>query len=106
MKAGDAASGEESRDVIRTRARVKRRWRARRKRPRKAVAAVPWQESRGSWSHEDRDEGQLVEDSCWSQYRGLAAMHEKHSAARARSTEQRADLSRRRGGKADREAVS
>ena len=65
--------------------------------------------ARGSWSHEDRDEEQLVEDSRWCQYRGLAAMQKKYSAARAAaarawSTKQRPDRSWRR--KADREAVS
>ena len=75
---------------------MKRRWRARRKRRWKAVAAVPWRVARRSWSHEDRDEEQLVEDSRWCQYRGLAATQEKHSAARAWSTEKRPDRSRRR----------
>ena len=73
---------------------MKRRWRARRKRRPKAVAAVPWRVARGSWSHEDRDEEQLVEDSRWCQYRGLTVMQEKHSTARAWSTKQRPDRSR------------
>ena len=64
-----------------------------------------WRVARGMWSHEDRDEEQLVEDRRWCQYRGLAAMQKKHSAARAWSTEQRRDRRRRRG-EADREAVS
>ena len=95
VKAGDAvvcsATGTESRDVktLRTRARRKRR--------RNAVAAVPWRVARGSWSHEDRHEEQLVEDSRWCQCRGLAAMQEKHSAARAWSTKPRPNRSRRRG---------
>ena len=95
MKAGDAVvcsvSGSEFRDVetLRTRARRKRR--------QKAGAALPWRVARGSWSHEDRDKEQLVEDSRWCQYRGFAAMQEKHFAARAWSTKQRPDRSRRRG---------
>ena len=44
----------------------------------------------GSWQE------QLVEDSRWCQYRGPAAMQEKHSAAHASSTKQRPDRSRRR----------
>ena len=59
VKAGDTASGNESRDVktLRTGARVKRHRKARRKRRRKAVAAVPWRVARG-------------EDRRWCQYRG------------------------------------
>ena len=64
-----------------------------------------WRVARGLWSPEDRDEDQLVEDRRWCQYRGLAAMQKKHSAARAWSTEQRPDRRRQRG-EADREAVS
>ena len=98
VKAGDAvecsASGTESRDVKTF------RMRARRKRRRKAVAAVPWRVGRGSWSHEDRHE----EQSRWCEYRGLAAMQEKHSAARAWSTKQGPDRSRRRGHMSYREA--
>ena len=58
---------------------------------------VPRRVARGSWSHEDRDEEQLAEDRRWCQCRGLAAMQKKHSAARAWSTEQRPDRSRRLG---------
>ena len=95
VKAGDAvvcsASETDSRDVktLRATARVKRRQRA--------VAAVPWRVARGSWSREDRDEEQLVEDSRWCQHRGLSGRQKKHSATRAWSTKQRPDRSRRRG---------
>ena len=59
---------------------MKRSWKA---------VGVLWRVARGLWSHDDRDEEQLVEDRRWCQYRGLAAMQKKHSAARAWSTEQR-----------------
>ena len=112
MKAGDArsgppwrcsksrlmssASGTELRDVktLRTRAHRKRR--------RKAGAAVPWRVARGSWRHEDRDEEQLVEDSRWCQYRGLASKrsileHETETRSQpttaARQTEKLVEIS-------------
>ena len=67
------------------------------------MAAAQWRVARGSWSHEDRDEEQLVEDSRWCQYRGLAAMQEKQRVLGARN---RDPIAAGDGGKTDREAVS